>query len=34
MKSGGWVFLAVSWGIILGLAALCFIKIFSRKELR
>ena len=34
MRPGGWIFLIISWGLILGLSALCFIKVFSRKELR
>jgi len=34
MRIYGWVFLVISWGLILGLAAFCFIKVFSRKELR
>ena len=33
MKIGGWVFLMVSWGIILSLTTFCFIKVFSKKEL-
>jgi hypothetical protein len=27
-------FLVISWGLTLGLTTLCFIKVFSRKELR
>jgi len=34
MKIGGWILITVSWGIILSLAIFCFIKIFSRKELK
>jgi hypothetical protein len=34
MTSGGWVFIIFSWGIILGLAAFCFKKVFSKKELK
>jgi len=34
MKTGGWIFLVVSWGIILGLTTHCFIKVFSKKELK
>jgi len=34
MKNGGWVFLIVSWGLIFGLTALCFIKVFSKKRLK
>lgn len=34
MKMGGWIFLVSSWGIILGLTIFCFIKVFSKKELK
>jgi len=34
MKIGGWIFLILSWSVILGLATGCFIKIFSKKELK
>ncbi len=34
MKIGGWVFIVLSWGIILGLTVFCFIKVFVRKELK
>jgi hypothetical protein len=34
MKLAGWIFLIVSWGIILGLTAFCFIKVFSKKEIK
>jgi len=34
MKIEGWVFIIFSWGIILGLTAFCFKKVFSKKELK
>lgn len=34
MRTGGWIFLMVSWGIIIGLAAFCFVRVFSKKELK
>lgn len=34
MNISGWVFLIVSWGLILGLTTLCFVKVFSKKELK
>jgi hypothetical protein len=34
MKINGWIFLVVSWGLILGLTTFCFIKVFSKKELK
>jgi len=34
MNFGGWVFLTVSWGLIIGLATFCFIKVFSKKEVK
>jgi hypothetical protein len=34
MRPGGWVFLILSWGIILGLTIFCFFKVFSKKELK
>jgi len=30
----GWMFLIISWGLILGLTAFCFIKVFSKKEVK
>jgi len=33
MRIGGWIFLIISWGLILGLTIFCFTKVFSRKEL-
>jgi hypothetical protein len=32
MKISGWVFLAVSWAIIMGLTTFCFYKIFTKKK--
>ncbi len=34
MTIGGWIFLSISWGIILSLAIFCFIKVFSKKEIK
>lgn len=34
MTLGGWIFLLGSWGIILLLTVICFIKVFSRKEIK
>jgi len=34
MSTGGWIFLIISWGLILGMAVFCFIKVFSRKEFK
>jgi hypothetical protein len=32
MKTGGWVFLILSWSFIVGLVAFCFFKIFTKKK--
>lgn len=32
MKIAGWVFLILSWGAIVGLAAFCFYKVFTKKK--
>lgn len=34
MSPLGWVFIFISWGLIIGLAIFCFVKVFSKKELR
>lgn len=34
MKIEGWIFLFLSWGVIVGLTAGCFIKVFSKKEIK
>jgi len=34
MKIAGWVFLVVSWGMTLWLTTLCFVKVFSKKEIK
>jgi len=34
MTLGGWILLIFSWGAILTLAVFCFVKVFSRKELK
>lgn len=31
MSLGGWTFLIVSWGVVIGLAAFCFYRVFVRK---
>jgi len=32
MNNSGWLFLLVSWGVILGLNAFCLYKVFKRKK--
>jgi len=34
MKLAGWIFLVFSWGMILTLTVFCFIRVFSKKELK
>jgi len=34
MKLSGWLFIIFSWGIILALIIFCFIKVFTKKELK
>ncbi len=34
MNSSGWLFLIISWGIIIGLVIFCFAKVFAKKELK
>jgi len=34
MNLGGWVFLFLSWGVILGLVLFCFGKVFGKKALK
>jgi glycerol uptake facilitator-like aquaporin len=34
MNFGGWLFITLSWGFILGLSVFCFLKVFSKKELK
>ena len=34
MNVSGWLFLVVSWGIIIGLLVICFTKVFLKKELK
>jgi hypothetical protein len=34
MKFGGWVLLIASWAFISVLVVFCFIKVFSKKELK
>lgn len=33
MTTLGWIFLTVSWTLILGLAVFCFIRIFKKKDI-
>jgi len=32
MRPSGWVFLSVSWGLILGLCLFCFQRVFERRR--
>lgn len=32
MRPSGWVFLALSWGVILGLTIFCFNRIFRNSQ--
>ena len=32
MTTGGWIFLVLSWGVILSLVLFCYSKIISDKE--
>ena len=32
MTTGGWVFMAISWGIIFFLITFCFKRVFSCKD--
>jgi len=34
MNISGWIFLIVSWGLILGFTVFCFVKVFSKKEIK
>ncbi len=34
MTAGGWVFFIIFWFGIIALNIFCFVKIFSRKELK
>jgi len=34
VRISGWILLIVSWAIILGLTTFCFLKVFSKKELK
>lgn len=34
MNAGGVMLLTFSWGVILLLAVLCFLKVFLRKEIK
>jgi hypothetical protein len=32
MRPDGWIFLGVSWALILGLCVFCFNRIFARRR--
>ncbi len=32
MTPGGWIFLLLSWGFILGLTVFCFWKVLRKKD--
>jgi glycerol uptake facilitator-like aquaporin len=34
MEKGGWVFIILSWGLIIGLTLFCFAKVFGKKVLK
>ena len=34
MNASGWIFLILSWSGILGFTAFCFLKVFSKKQLK
>ncbi len=34
MRGSGWFLLFISWGLILGLTVFCFLKVFSKKEIK
>jgi hypothetical protein len=34
MNIYGWVFIIVSWALIIGLAIFCFVKVFSRRQIK
>lgn len=31
MKTGGWIFIVFSWGIVFGLVIFCYFKILKKK---
>lgn len=33
MRLSGWIFLAASWGFIIGLAVFCFYRVFTKKKI-
>ena len=33
MTPFGWMFMALSWSVIMGLASFCFFRIFSKKKI-
>jgi len=34
MRLSGWIFIILSWGMIIALIVFCLIKIFTKKELK
>lgn len=32
MRPSGWVFLGVSWGLIIGFSLFCFQRVFARRR--
>jgi len=34
MKLTGWIFIIFSWGLIIGMFVFCFVKVFSKKEIK
>ena len=34
MKLAGWLFMIASWGMIISLLIFCFIRVFSKKEIK
>jgi len=32
MSIAGWLFLIISWGLIIGLTIFCFARVFSKKK--
>lgn len=34
MTAGGWILLILSWSLIIGVAAFCFVKVLSNKGIK
>jgi hypothetical protein len=34
MNTAGWVFMIFSWAALLAMSIFCFIKVFSKRELK